>query len=195
MTLQLCPLRRWPVWPLRRWPTSSRRCFRHRIDRHHRETSRWVPGNQPSGNVSMVIRRTRFTDSVRSPRHPYSRLFDSPPSWHLYTLTFTTHGFHGESLNYRLEDQVLETHVDSYLRPPFISELMSVTLVWSRCVCGVMCHTPLSHLFSKWKDRSRILGTLELGVTLVRLSDRNLGRSSHSQLLWSWHRKGVVCFG
>jgi hypothetical protein len=28
-----------------------------------------------------------------------------------------------------------------------------VALVWSRCVRGVMGHTPLSHLFSKWEDR------------------------------------------
>ncbi len=128
----------------------------HRIDRHNRGTSHWVPGNQSSRKTFMAIRRTRFTlaDSTRSARHPYSRLFDSPTSWHLYTHgTFTTHGFHGESLNCRLEAQVLETHVDCYLRPPFISELTSVSLTWIRCVWGVMGHTPLPHPFSKWEDR------------------------------------------
>ncbi len=81
---------------------ASRRCFRHHIDRHRRGTSRWVPGNQPSLGTFMTICRSRFslTDSTRSSRHPYSRLFDSPTSpWHLYTRgTFTPHGFHGESL-------------------------------------------------------------------------------------------------
>jgi hypothetical protein len=37
------------------------------------------------------------------------------------------------------------THVDYYLRPPFMSEVTSVVLVWSQCVRGVMGHTPLTH--------------------------------------------------
>jgi hypothetical protein len=34
--------------------------------------------------------------------------------------------------------------VDYYLRPPFMSEVTSVVLVWSQCVRGVMGHTPLA---------------------------------------------------
>ena len=128
---------------------TSRRCFRHRIDRHHRGTSRWVPGNQASRSVFMDICRTRFTltDSTRSPRNFPTVLTVMHP------CHFTSHGFHWESLNYRHEAQVLETHVDGYLRTTFTSELTNVALTWSRCVCGVMGHTPLSHPFSKWEDR------------------------------------------
>jgi hypothetical protein len=110
----------------------SRWCFRHRIGRHRRGTSRWVPGNQSSLEVFMTICRSRFTlaDSTRSSRHPYSRFFDSSTSsWHLYTRgTFTSHGFHGESLDCRHGTSLLGTHVDCCLRPPFMSEIKSVTL-------------------------------------------------------------------
>ncbi len=126
---------------------ASRWCFRHRIGRHRRGTSRWVPGNQPSLGAFMTICRSRFplADSTRSSRHPYSRLFDSPTSpWHLYTRgTFTSHGFHGESLDCRHGAGLLETHVDYYLRPPFMSEIKSVALAWNQSVRGVMGHTPL----------------------------------------------------
>ncbi len=125
----------------------SRRCFRHHIDRHRRGTSRWVPGNQPSLGAFMTICRSRFSlaDSTRSSRHPYSRVFYSPTSpWHLYTRgTFTPHGFHGESLDWRHGAGLLGTRVDCYLRLPFMSEIKSVTLAWNQCVCGVMGHTPL----------------------------------------------------
>ena len=60
--------------------TASRRCFRHRIDRHHRGASRWAPGNQSSRIAFMDIRRTRFTlaDSTHSPRHPLFPTFRLP---------------------------------------------------------------------------------------------------------------------
>ena len=37
------------------------------------------------------------------------------------------------------------THVDWFLGPPFENP-KSVALTWNRCLCGVMGHTPLSHL-------------------------------------------------
>ncbi len=93
---------------------------------------------------------TRSSDKIptcrfaRSSRHPYSRLFDSPPSfWHLYVHgTFASHGFHGESLDCGHGAGLLGTRVDCYLRPPFMSEITSVTLTWNQSVCGVMGHTP-----------------------------------------------------
>ena len=40
--------------------------------------------------------------------------------------------------------------------PVFTSELTNVVLTWSRCVCGVMGHTPLTRPFSKWEDRDKL---------------------------------------
>ena len=80
-------------------------------------------GTLPSRGAFMVICRTRFTltDSTRSSRHPYSRLLDFPTSWHLYTLgAFTSHGFHGASLDCRHGTILLwTTPVDYSLGPPF----------------------------------------------------------------------------
>jgi hypothetical protein len=58
---------------------TSRRCFRHRIDRHHRGTSRWVPGNQCSQNVfyedpSDKIHTSRFIPFSTSSIFPTLRL-------------------------------------------------------------------------------------------------------------------------
>jgi len=68
---------------------------------------------------------------------------------------------------------LLGTLVDCYLRPPFMSEITSVALARSQGARGVMGHTPLPlcppsglHRYESW-----LSAVLELGVTLVRLSD------------------------
>ena len=59
-----------------------------------------------------------------------------------------------------------------------MSEIKSVALAWNQCERGVMGHTPLPFCPpSTCTVMSRVaFGVLELGVTLVPLSDRNLGR-------------------
>ncbi len=153
-------------------------------------------GTIPSQGTFMVIWRTRFTlpNSTRSTRHPYPGLFDFPTYWHLYTHgTFRSHGFHGESLDYRHGTVLIrDTPVDFSLGPPFGDPNKGCWRGIDVCVVSWNIHLCQSHkvLVPLWVVT---FGVLELGVTRVYLSDRNLDWLSHSKLLWSWHRGGVVC--
>jgi hypothetical protein len=54
------------------------RCFRHRIGRHRRGTSRWVPGNQSFTSSIFTTPRFPYVDlTLTHPRHFY----DSRVSW------------------------------------------------------------------------------------------------------------------
>ncbi len=113
----------------------------------------------------MTICRPRFplVDSTRSSRHPYSRLFDSPSSsCHLHDRdTFTT--YWGPVL-------IVVSDLPSWVR----------SRVWRWCgtnLCVVSWDIHLWHFVHQvsvllWVV---VFGVLEVGVTLVLLSDRNLG--------------------